>query len=86
MAAPDEVSVDATTSVTSLAWATTSMMRRASAGTILAVSNPSRTTSRMSPDSKGGSSKVPSDSVMMTCTTRSPRWTSILTPGSGRFV
>ena len=49
MAAPDEVSADATTSVTSVVRPTTSVIRRASAGATLAVSNPSRIASSRSP-------------------------------------
>ena len=83
---PEEVSADATTSVTSLACASASTMRSAALRGTRVVWKPSRAASTMSVAGPGGSSNVPSAPVTVVWITWSPRYTSRRTPGSGRLV
>ena len=70
---PEEVSADATTSVTLLARAIAITIFSACARGTRVVSNPSSVASIRSPGWPGDSSKVPSAAVVTVSTTRSPR-------------
>ncbi len=77
MAAPDEVSTDATTVVDSVACAISSTMRLARLAGTCARSNPSRVALTMSSGAGVGSENVPSDPDTIEVRTVAPRVTSI---------
>ncbi len=86
IAAPDEVSTDATTVVDSVACATSSTMRLARLTGTGAGSNPSSVRLMTSSGTAVAMLNVPSDPETVELTTSWPRFTSMETPGRGKPV